>query len=181
MRARSRPRPPTCVPRAPMPTEIVGGAQLARGARDHLGPRARLGILGRLAQRLRFGGQLHEQLDGREDVLDRGRVREHRFPQHDLECLDLARGGEFLLGTEHVERGHVAEVHRQIRAAVGALLLGRLRNFRGFRGLAFGVGLGERLGIDLIALGLALGRLLRTLGSLRSRASYTAGATIIFA
>ena len=51
-------------------------------------------------------------------------MREHRFPQHDLERLDLARRGELLLGAEDVEHRHVLEVHRQVRAVVGPARFG---------------------------------------------------------
>jgi hypothetical protein len=51
-------------------------------------------------------------------------MREHRLPQRDLERLDLARRGELLLRAQHVEHGHVAEVHREVGAVLGALWFG---------------------------------------------------------
>jgi hypothetical protein len=105
---------------------VVDLAQPDGGAVGGLGePRPGVGR-GQLAQRLHLGDARRLGLDGVEQDGQRRRVREQLLPQHDLERLDLARRGEFLLGAKDMQSLHVAEVHTQVTRSVGlARLVGR--------------------------------------------------------
>jgi len=78
-----------------------------------------------------------------------------RAPELQLELLDIARGLELLLGPQHIELRHVAEVHRQ--EARGLIL--RLATLFG------GGHRGFFDGLLLVFFFLFLGRIVRHIGS----------------
>ena len=69
---------------------------------------------GRSAVKLRLGKRLADlTLDHVEDPVGPRRESQDCLPELELHLLDVPRGLELLLGTQHVQLRHVAEVHRQ--------------------------------------------------------------------